>query len=188
VVYQSETEMYPNSVSPDGRFLSIHKGGIATNYDLWVVPLTGDGDAYPVVEGEFNEWGGMFSPDGKWIAYVSDESGRPEVYLTSFIDRGRKWQVSTGGGQGPRWSSDGSEIIYHSTDGTLISVSIEARDGGLFIGQAKPLFNTQLQPFGPYFWALSGDDERVLTLEPTSNVDEPNLSVVVNWPSVGGRS
>jgi len=187
VIFLSETEVYPNSVSPNGKHLVIQQGGIQTNYDILILPLDGEAEAVPFIEGEFNEWSGVVSPDGRWLAYCSDESGRPEVYVTAFPTRGRKWQVSVNGGQAPRWSEDGSEIICHQTDGMLISFAIEARNGGLLIGESEPLFNTMLQPFGPYFWDMTSDGERILTLEPTSNVDEPNLSVVVNWlDAVGG--
>jgi len=188
VIFQSETEMYPSSVSPDGEYLAISKGGLSTNYDIWVVPLSGEDEAYPFFASDFNEGTGMFSPDGRWITYLSDESGSPEIYVTAFPQRGRKWQVSTNGGQAPRWNQNGSEIIYHATDGTLTSVRVEPRNGGLLIGEAIPLFNTMLQPFGSHFWALSDDGERVLALETISDHDAPDLSVVVNWPSAGGRS
>ena len=129
----------------------------------------------------------MISPDGRWLAYGSDESGSPEIYVTAFPERGRKWQVSTSGGQSPRWRADGSEILYHATDGTLIAVAVESRAGGLLIGEAVPLFNTGVQPFGNHFWAISDDGERALVLETMTEMDAPNLSVVVNWlDAVGG--
>ena len=141
----------------------------------------------PFLETDFVEYVGMISPDSRWLAYTSDESGSPEIYVTAFPDRGRKWQVSTSGGQSPRWNSNGSEILYHSTDGTLIAVAVESRAGGLMIGEAVPLFNTGVQPFGNHFWALSDDGERVLVLETMAEQETPNLSVVVNWlDAVGG--
>jgi serine/threonine protein kinase len=181
VIFESATEMYPSSVSPDGENLFLFRGGETTNYDIWVLPLSGDAEAYPFLETDFVEYTGMISPDGRWLAYGSDESGSPEIYVTAFPERGRKWQVSTNGGQSPRWRADGSEILYHATDGSLIAVAMESRAGGLMIGEAVPLFNTGVQPFGNHFWALSDDGERALVLETMTEQDAPNLSVVVNW-------
>ncbi len=187
VVFESATEMYPSSVSPDGELLFFYRGGESTNYDIWVLPLSGEAEAYPFIETDFVEYTGMISPDGRWLAYGSDESGSPEIYVTAFPERGRKWQISTSGGQSPRWRADGSEILYHATDGTLIAVAMESRAGGLLIGEAVPLFNTGVQPFGNHFWAISDDGERTLVLETITEMDAPNLSVVVNWlDAVGG--
>ena len=187
VVFESATEMYPSSVSPDGENLFFFRGGETTNYDIWVLPLSGEAEAYPFIDTDFVEYTGMISPDGRWLAYGSDESGSPEIYVTAFPERGRKWQISTSGGQSPRWGAGGSEILYHATDGTLIAVAVESRAGGLLIGEAVTLFNTGVQPFGNHFWALSDDGERVLVLETMTEMDAPNLSVVVNWlDAVGG--
>ncbi len=181
IILESTLDMYPTSVSPDGKYLSFFRGGDQTNYDIWILPLSGDAEAFPFIESEFVEVAGMFSPDGRWLAYVSNESGSPEVYVTAFPDQGRKWQISISGGQSPRWNENGSEILYHASDGTITAVRVEPRDGGLLIGEATPLYNTRLQPFGNYFWALSPDGERVLAMETGSEHDAPNLSVVVNW-------
>ena len=187
VVFESATEMYPSSVSPDGENLFFFRGGETTNYDIWVLPLSGEAEAYPFIDTDFVEYTGMISPDGRWLAYGSDESGSPEIYVTAFPERGRKWQISTSGGQSPRWGAGGSEILYHATDGTLIAVAVESRAGGLLIGEAVPLFNTGVQPFGNHFWAISEDGERTLVLETMTEMDAPNLSVVINWlDAVGG--
>jgi len=127
----------------------------------------------------------MFSSDGRWLAYQSDESGAPEIYVTAFPKRGRKWQISTSGGQAPRWTANGSEILYHAPDGALVAVAVEPHDGGLLIGEAAPLFNTMVQPTGSHYWDVSPDGESVLAMEAVSNRDAPNLSVVVNWLEAG---
>ncbi len=186
-IYESETEMYPNSVSSDGENLFFYRAGKNTNYDIWVLPLSGEADAYPFIETVFIEFGAMISPDGRWLAYASDESGSPEIYVTAFPDRGRKWQVSTNGGQTARWNPNGREILYHASDGALVSVPVEAREGGLLIGEATPLFNTMVQPFGSLLWAVTDDGERVLAMETMSEEEAPNLSVVVNWLDAVGR-
>ncbi|MEJ2581745.1 MAG: hypothetical protein P8127_08950, partial [Acidobacteriota bacterium] len=128
------------------------------------------------------------SPDGKWLAYVSDESGSPQVYVTAFPDRGRKWQVSTNGGQASRWTSSGSEILYHAPDGSLVAVRVEPRDGGLLIGETKELFNTMVQATAAHLWDVSPDGQQLLTMEAMSSGGMPNIEVVVNWPEIGGGS
>jgi serine/threonine protein kinase/Tol biopolymer transport system component len=185
ILLESTTEMYPSSVSPDGEYLAFHKGGDDSSWDIWVLPLSGEAEPYSFIETEFGEAFAMFSPDGRWLAYMSNESGSPEIYVTAFPESGRKWQISTSGGQAARWNSSGSEILYHATDGTLTAVRVEPRDGGLLIGEATPIFNTRLQPSGSHFWALSPDGERVLAMETISDHDAPNLSVVVNWLEAG---
>jgi serine/threonine protein kinase len=181
VIFESTNEMYPNSVSPDGGNLAFFKGGEDTNYDIWILPLSGDGEPYPFIRNEFIETFPVFSPDGRWLAYQSDESGAPEIYVTAFPEPGRKWQISTNLGQSPRWNEDGSEILYHAPDGTITSVAVEPRDGGLLIGEATSLYNTRLQPSNYYFWALSVDGESILAMETGTEHDAPNLSVVINW-------
>ena len=185
VVYESTTEMYPSSVSPDGTNIAVFQGGETSSFDIWVVPLDGAEEPFPFIATEFNDVNAMFSPDGRWLAYQSDESGRPEVYVTAYPDRGRKWQISTDGGQGPRWSHDGSEVLYQAADGSLVAVRVEPRNGGLLIGKAETLFNTMIQPTGNYFWDISADGERVLAMEAVSSREAPNLSVVVNWLRAG---
>jgi serine/threonine protein kinase len=187
IVYESDTDMYPTSISPDGETLVFMRGGDNTNFDLWTLPLDGEGEAEPFLQTEFDEFSGMISPDGRWLAYTSNESGRPEIYITAFPDRGRKWQVSTEGGVTARWNSDGSEVLIHAPDGTLMAVRVEERTGGLLIGEATPLFSTMVQPFGAMFWALAADDQRILAMESTASQDTPDLSVVVNWPEATGR-
>jgi serine/threonine protein kinase/Tol biopolymer transport system component len=181
VLYESTTEMYPSSVSPDGKILCLFKGGETSGYDLWVLPLSGDGEVSPFLATDFNETLGMFSPDGRWLAYVSDESGSPQIYVTAFPERGRKWQISTGGGQAPRWSPNGTEIIYSAPDGMLTAVRVELRDGGLLIGETTALFNASLQPAGSHYWDVAPDGDRFLEMETVTTLETPNLSVVVNW-------
>jgi serine/threonine protein kinase/Tol biopolymer transport system component len=188
VLFESTTEMYPSSVSPDGRHLAFFKGGDDSSWDIWILPLAGESEAYEFIQSDFGEAYAMFSPDGKWLTYMSNESGRPEIYVMAFPEPGRKWQISTDGGLSPRWRKNGTEIVYHANDGTLTAVSVEARDGGLLIGEAKELFNTRLQPAGSHLWSMAPDGERFLALETMTEHNAPNLSVVVNWLKERGGS
>ncbi len=100
------------SVSPDGRHLAYIQQQADTHLDIWVLPLQGDGEPQRIVGTPFSGVGGVFSPNGGWLAYVSDESGRDEVYVRPFPGPGRRWPISTGGGQEPLWSPDGRELFY----------------------------------------------------------------------------
>jgi len=187
VVFESTSEMYPSSVSPDGANLAFFRAGDRSGWDIWILPLAGDREAYPYLASRHEEWMPMISPDGRWLAYVSNESGRPEVYLTPFPEPARKWQVSVEGGDAPRWNENGKEVILHATDGHLTSVAIEERDGGLLIGESTPLFDTGLQPSTSPSWAMTPDGERMLVVQPMSERQVPNLSVLVNWQSARER-
>ena len=117
-------------VSPDGRFLVFERNATraGTNLDLWVLPLSGGGEDTAFLATPFSESEARFSPDGRWLAYTSNESGRGEVYVTSFPGREGKWQVSSGGGSGPRWRRDGRELFFVApTSGSIRSRSGQAR-------------------------------------------------------------
>jgi len=117
-------DLYADDWSMDGRYILYESNDPKTKFDLWVLPLTGDRKPYPFLQTEFNDTHSQFSPDGRWVAYVSDESGRPEVYVQSFAASGGKWQISTGGGDQPQWRRDGKELFYLSSTKKLMSVSI----------------------------------------------------------------
>ena len=146
----SPTVKHPNGFSPDGRFL-IYDDHTTQRQDLWVLPITappnGERKPIPFVVTQADETFGQFSPDGQWIAYSSDESGRREVYVQGFApDRvpaaaGGKWQMSTAGGDKPRWSRDGKELYYIAPDRKLMAVPVTL--GPPFQpGVAVPLFET----------------------------------------------
>ena len=110
--------------SSDGRFLLFFSAHQQTGMDVWAVPASGTEAAFPVVQTNYDEQYASFSPDGKWIAYQSNESGRVEIYLQSFPRPGNKWPVSTGGGTQVRWRADGSEIFYLGLDEQLMAVPV----------------------------------------------------------------
>ena len=115
---------WPTDWSPDGRFLIYQSRSLKTKWDLWILSLAGDRKATPFQISDANETGGRFSPDGKWVAYTSDETGRDQVYVVPFPGPGGKWQVSSDGGSQPRWRRDGTELFYLARDRRLMSVPI----------------------------------------------------------------
>ena len=133
--------------SSDGRFIIFQAYAPKTGSDVWVLPLSGDMKPYPMLETEFEEAQGFFSPDGRWFAYVSNESGRSEVYVQSFPQTGGKWLISTAGGAQPQWRGDGKELFYIAPDKTLMAVDINA-GVSLETSTPKALFATQVSAYG----------------------------------------
>jgi len=179
------------SWSPDRRFLLYLSIGGKTRSKLWVLPLQGDRKPLPLLWTEFDELDGRFSPDGRWVAYVSNESGRYEVYVRAFppdplpqgiSNTSVKWPISDNGGSSPMWRQDGKELYYIDRDGKLIAVTISA--GPAFqSGVPKVLFQTPTkgaQKAGFTRWAPSPDGKRFLFLVPEKQ-EAATLTVILNW-------
>jgi len=157
-------------------------------YDLWTVNMQGDRKPVPFANSEFNETQGQFSPDGRWMAYSSDESGRFEVYVRPFPEGAGKWRISTNGGELPRWRGDGKEIFYIAPDRKLMAVPVRAVPGAqpsLTAEAPLALFETHIAPtsqgFNNYPYAAAADGQRFLAITGgVENTDTP-LTVVVNW-------
>jgi serine/threonine protein kinase len=192
----------PTSWSPDGRFILYSQRpaggrgrgippvdqapGTLPSVELWVLPLFGDRRPFPFQQKPFSGDAGRFSPDGRWVAYSSNESGRAEVYVTPFPGPGGKWRVSTAGGVEPTWRHDGREIFYLAPDGKLMAATVNGRGSTFEIGSAQSLFETSLRlqvGTNPTFYDASADGERFLL---NILVDDPRaapMTLVVNWPA-----
>ena len=171
--------VYPSDWSSDGRYLAYYRSDLKTQLDIWVLPMFGDRKPFPYVHGEFNESQGQFSPDGKWMAYVSDESGSPQIYVQSFPALTGRWQVSPNGGSQPRWRSDGKELYYVAPDRKLMAVMV--RSGATFEAEApRVLFETTLPTAAArQSYAVSHDGQRFLLNAPL-DVASP-MTIVENW-------
>ena len=177
--------------SRDGHFLLFSSMDPHTKSDLWVLPLTGDaapaGPPAPFLQTEFNERQGQFSPDMHWVAYVSDESGRPEIWVQRFpvsSSEGSKMRVSVDGGDQPRWRRDGKELFYVSQDGRLMATDVSI--GSAFKpGITKALFAAPIhisdETMGSFRWAVTARGDRFL-IDAATTASEP-LTVVLNWTS-----
>jgi eukaryotic-like serine/threonine-protein kinase len=183
---KSDYDAVPTDWSRDGRFIIYSQIDPKTKEDVWVLPMSGSGETKPfsVIRTDARESAGTLSPDGRWLAYVSDVSGRMEVYVQSFPDGGGKRQVSTGGGKGPRWRRYGRELFYYSLEGKLMAVPV--RSGENFdMDAAVSLFEFRagIPPFHFAPYAVTADGQRFLINEVV--VTEPNtpLTVVTNWTS-----
>ncbi|HEV2202099.1 MAG TPA: protein kinase [Bryobacteraceae bacterium] len=170
------------SWSRDGRFIMYVMPGPKTGLDLWVAPQFGDRKPFPYLQTPFNEQDGAFSPDGLWVAYVSDESSRNEVYVQAFPLSGTKFQISTGGGTEPTWRTDGGELFYRSADGNLMAVQVKS--GAIFeAGVPKSLFsfpaNTDRMSRRSY--AVANDGRRFLIALSARAEKTVPMTVVLNW-------
>ena len=140
----------PLDWSADGRFLLYAVQDPKTGSDLWALPLTGDRKPVPVVQTSFDEIEGQFSPDGRWLAYASNESGRYEIYIQSFPESGGKSRISTAGGVQPRWGRQGRELLYVAPDTRLMAVPIRLAPDARTVDAGAPLalFPTRLASGG----------------------------------------
>ena len=178
VLLEDNPDKYAGSWSPDGRFILYRRGGAP--YDLFVLPLSGDRKPMPFLQTQFSETHGQFSPDGRWVAYISNESSRNEVYVAPFPGPGGKWQVSTGGGQYPRWSRDGTEIFFLAPDNRLMAAAVNGKGTSFESGAVKTLFETRVAIVGsPY--AVSPDGQRFLINTLPGQVNSAPITVVLNW-------
>ena len=191
LLLKSNENKIPTSWSRDGRFLlyTVEDPKTARGA-LWVLPLGGDKKPFPFLHTGFDSDYGRFSPDGRWVAYQSDESGRNEIYVRTFTPdspsaaatRGGKWLISTEGGSEPRWGDDGKELYYLAADGKLMSVEI-ATNSVFQAGVPKALFRTPLPPRSAVreSWDVTPDGKRFLLLAPVGPSGPAPLTVVLNW-------
>ena len=180
VLLEDNRAKTPVSWSADGKFILYISGGGPTGNDLFVLPLSGDRKAVPFVNTQFVEGPGAFSPDGRWVAYVSNESGRFEVYVAPFPGPGGKRQVSTGGGIQPRWRRDGTEIFYLAPDNKLMAAAVNGRGASFEVGTVKPLFETRGAGLR-YQYAVNPDGQRFLMNTASEQAASAPITVVVNW-------
>jgi eukaryotic-like serine/threonine-protein kinase len=187
LLLDSMEEQVANDWSSDGRYLLFTRVSVKTQADLWVLPTFGDGKAFPFLQTPALEGQGSFSPDGKWIAYVSNESGRPEVYVSPFDGSsasGGKRQVSASGGNQPHWSTDGPEIFYLSLPPTpqLMAASVTVQGTALDVGAVTPLFAVRPPGTGGSMYHPSRDGKRFLVNQSSAPDTTPTpITVVVNW-------
>jgi len=166
---------YATDWSPDGRFLLFKKEGRL--WDLWVLPLEDGTEARPYSATAFNEWLALFSPDGRWVAYDSNESGLREVYVRSFADPSRKWAVSPGGGRRPRWSRDGRELYFQGLNERQVMVAAVQTQPTFRAEPPQLLFESE-HPLG--LWDVMPDGQRfVAELE---GEEQPELEQIVVIP------
>jgi Tol biopolymer transport system component len=193
VLFHSDSNKTPLDWSSDGRWLLYTERGKDTGSDLWALP-NASGPAgeerkpIPYLVTPFNEEQAKFSPDGKWVAYSSNESGTVEVYVRPFpASSGGKWLVSNGGGNEARWRSDGKELFYMAPGGSLMAAEVHATGSALEVGSPKELFRTQILgglgagATNAWRYAVSKDGQRFLVNTAMEQTAPTPITVVTNW-------
>ena len=186
-----DQDSWPMDVSADGRYLvfGVGKNSVRTRSDLWILPMGAGGKPSSFRATEYAEQDARFSPDGRMIAYVSNDTGREEVYVATFDPaalgsekpEGGRWQISTAGGSSPRWRADGQELYYRKADNaTLVAVPVSRRGGSLEVGTETPLFSA------PQRWDVASfdpapDGQSFVVVVQGSEQDRP-LVLVTDWP------
>jgi Tol biopolymer transport system component len=174
----------PTSWSRDGRYLLFNT---AAQSDLWLLPMEGDHKAVRLLATQFVEGQGSFSPDTRWIAYVSNESGRAEIYVRPFIPSGSsgpslgegKWQISKDGGSSPRWRADGKEIIFRAFNGSPMAADVSGSGAAFQAGVPKQLFAA---PSNLGDWDVTSDGKRFLmNIGLGQQGAEAPITVVLSW-------
>ncbi len=173
--------------SHDGRFVLFTSQDQKGGADIWALLLDGKGKPFPVVQTSFQEMSAQFSPDGKWVAYQSDESGRVEAYVQAFPGPGSKWPISTNGGSRVRWRRDGKELFYLARDSRLMAVSFGAGSNGQApdVGAPVTLFAPPLGIAGQQAdfrqqYMVSADGQRFLVATVKDAATSP-ITVILNW-------
>ncbi len=177
-------DVYADDWSLDGRYIVYESNDPNTKFDLWILPMTGDRKPYPFLHSEFNETHAQFSPDGRWVAYVSDESGRPEVYVQSFAASGGKWQVSTNGGDQPEWRRDGRELFYLSSAKTLMSVPVtsgDAFEAGIPVELFELFVAAKSSTGERNDYVVAGNGQKFLVCSFVDRESSRPITVVSNW-------
>jgi Tol biopolymer transport system component len=172
----------PRGWSADGKFFLYRATG--NGNDLWVKPASPTEAPYPLIATKFGEAHGEFSPDGHWLAYVSDESGAQEVYVTAFPSGQGKTRVSSNGGQFARWRKDAKEMYYLSPDGKMMAASVTSSASGFQVEGTQALFQTTVTPGLGTPFVVSQDGTRFLINSTVPSTEQPSLSIVFNWPAL----
>ncbi len=169
----------PLSWSPDGKILAFRDSSPTTDDDIWMLPMDGR-DAEPFLQTAFSEDWATFSPDGGWLAYQSDESGRNEIYGLPFPGPGRKWQVSTDGGTMPLWNPQGGELFYKAPDNKMMVVNVTTSPT-FSAGRPRVLFEG-LELIRGRSFDVAPDGQHFLAIQPVEpEVSSTQIHVVLNW-------
>jgi len=164
---------------PDGKYLLYQDVDQTADWDLWYRQMSGDSVAVPFVKTEFTEENAKFSPDGRWVAYNSDESARNEIYVRPFPSGQGKWQISSGGGRMPVWDRKGN-MIYYMSDRGLMGTAVGMTGASLNIGESKMIFRNPSQA-GLRVHGITSDGDKILVSHLPTNQTVVPLTIVTDW-------
>jgi Tol biopolymer transport system component len=193
LLVESELPIAPMAWSSDNRYLVYWELSPKTNSNVWVLPLGRDQKPLPLLHTTFSEQDPQISPDGKWVAYLSNESGSSELYVRPFPKGDGKWQISSTGASFVRWRADGTELFYLTTSVLGKLMSVRVNPAGVVLGYREPteLFDSgyvDVPHAGPRYhpFAVSPDGQRFLIARPDGTIDvaPTPITVIVNWPSL----
>ena len=184
-LFASERANYPTDWSPDGRSVMVRMYDSTSNLELWTVPVEGAEKPTSFIRGPFGADGGRFSPDGRFVAYASNETGRWEISVAPFPGPGGNWRVSSGGGSQPVWRRDGKELFFVAADGSLMALPVRLTPA-FEAGTPKPLFPLRLrEPVATIEFSnydVAPDGQRFL-VNTASETTPPPLTVLLDWAS-----
>ena len=166
-------------LSPDGKTLVYVERAMSGYFDIWTLPLSGPGEPAPFLQSPFDKKEVRFSPDGRFLAFISNESGQAEAYVTPFPGPGEKVRLSSEGARLLQWSRDGKTLYYVAADGRMMALPI-ATDPTLKTGSPRELFTIAGKPWLNF--RVSKDGTRFLAVVPEVAADEQPMTVVVDWP------
>jgi serine/threonine protein kinase len=189
VLESADASAYPGSVSPDGRYL-VYVSRLNQNESsahIWALPLAGDGKPFPLVQSAFDERAPAVSPHGKWLAYQSNETGRPEIYITAFPAGGAKWQISSNGGTTPKWRRDDKELFFLDPLDNIVAVDVNTSGNAVKLGAPHTLFQSVgiQRDFGPY--DVTADGKKFLINSGNLKEGTEPITLVQNWPAEGKK-
>lgn len=174
--------------SSDGRFILYGQLNSGTVWDLLVLPLFGERKPQPFLQTKFVELHGRFSPDGRWVAYASNETGQFQVYVQSFPQSGSKWPISLNGGSQPRWRGDGRELYYFTPERKLMAVEVNGESATFQVGPPRPLFEFRVGGAGidlgfpgSGYYTAARDGKRFLVSASSEVPERQQITVILNW-------
>jgi len=179
LLIHSDVQKNAEDWTSDAKYL-LYNQGTASNRGVWALPLAGDRKPFQVLGGPYRQEESQVSPNGKWIAYLSLESGQQQVYVQNFPPAGGKWQVSTAGGSDPQWSRDGKELFYLQAN-KLMAVAVKTTGSSFDADVPRPLFDTQPMVTGRNRYLVSPDGQKFLISTLNVTTSQLPITVVLNW-------
>ena len=183
LLLKADLNSLPLDWSVDGRFIVYVVNAPQTKLDTWIFPVFEDQKPFPFLQSEANERNARFSPDGRWIAYTSDESGLSQVYVQSFPDSGGKRQISTTGGYHLAWRRDGKELFYIDSAKKMMAVDVRGEGPTFEVGTPKALFDLRVPSFNSAQaqFAVTPDGQKFLVANTAGEITSAPINVVLNW-------
>ena len=189
LLLQDDTALVLTDWSRDGKYILYSHGGIMANgEEVWALPLEGDRKPFVVVPHSGNSFatGGTLSPDGRFLAYSSTESGQMQIYVIPFLKGEGKWQVSRDSGLAPQWGRDGKTLYYFAANSSFVTVPVTPNNNGSLQFGSPQVHGTVLVTFQQFFYDLSSDGKKVL-LNSISEQGNQSMSIIANWPAALGK-